>query len=262
MSITTVLLNVADVERSVGFYTRFLQAQVVGEVTPEEALLDVVAATIRLVRVTDAAETGWVADDLQRGFRHVGFKVAQIDPMVAELKAAGVRFQLDPIDAEGGVRLTFFYDPDGTLLELVEGPLQYHEVFDQALVDADWALGTPDRPRFDHVAETVRDLAATRAHYAPLGFELMGGIHQPNDPRGYEIAFLRGGDTSLEIFTYDRADTAERAAQLDAPGFVAIGIGAPGGATGEVVGEVVGEVAGEQVVTDPDGLLRLVPASR
>lgn len=255
MAIESLLIAVADIGSAIAFYTRFLGAQVIGDVTDERAELDLVTARLRLRRTTSASESTWKGDDLQAGFRHVGFKVAALDPIVAELKGAGVRFHLDPLHAEGDVRITFFYDPDGTLLELVEGPLQYHEVYDRDEVEADWALGTPDRPRFDHVAETVHDLAATTAHYAQLGFTRIGGIHQPNDPRGYEIDFLRSGDTVLEIFTYSRADKERRSAQLDATGFVAVGLGPDEDLDGE---RIVGEgLDGETVRADPDGLLRV-----
>ncbi|GAA2078568.1 hypothetical protein GCM10009840_11960 [Pseudolysinimonas kribbensis] len=259
MSIRSVLLNVADVPRAVDFYTRFLAAVPVGEVSEHGADLDLVTATIRLRRVDRAAPSSWIADDLHAGFRHVGFKVAALDPIVAALHEAGVRFHLEPLEAEGGVRLTFFYDPDGTLLELVEGPLQYHEVLDREAVESDWALGTPERPRLDHVAETVADLDRTVAYYAPLGWRHMSGIHQPSDARGFEIAFLRSGDTSLEIFTFDRAELVPATPRVDvsgsdgpgfdAPGFVAVELDpAPPAGAGDVT------LDRWRVGTDPDGL--------
>jgi extradiol dioxygenase family protein len=255
VAIETLLIDVADVRSAVAFYTRFLRAEVVGDVSDEAADLDLVTTTLQLRRTGSTASSTWKGDDLQAGFRHVGFKVAALDPMVAELKGADVPFHLDPIHAEGDVRITFFFDPDGTLLELVEGPLQYHEVYDRDGVEADWALGTPERPRFDHVAETVHDLAATKVHYAQLGFAHIGGIHQPNDPRGYEIDFLRSGDTSLEVFTYSGAEKERRAAQIDARGFVAVGLGEDRDLEGETV--VGTAVDGATVRSDPDGLLRV-----
>jgi catechol 2,3-dioxygenase-like lactoylglutathione lyase family enzyme len=253
VAIRSVLINVTDIPRSVEFYTRFLGVEPL-EVGDDEAVLDAVTATIRLVRIDQAEASTWVSDDLQAGFRHVGFKVADLDDRVASLHAAEVPFHLEPIHAEGGVRITFFYDPDGTLLELVEGPLQYHEVYDRDAVDRDWGLGTPTRPRFDHVAETVTDLDATQKYFGSLGYGLMSGIHQPSDPRGYEINFLRDGDSSLEIFTYERAEKSRREPQLAAPGFLAVqfeGTPPPGA-------EPVGKVAGVELIADPDGLVHAV----
>lgn len=255
MAIKNILINVTDVARSVDFYTRFLAAQVVGDTTSDHAVLDVVTATLELRRIDGARPSTWEADDLQRGFRHVGFKVARVDPLVADLKRAGVRFHLDPLNAEGGVRITFFYDPDGTLLELVEGDLQYHAVVDERGLAAERALGVPERPRFDHVAVTVDDFATTQGFYGPFGFHHLGTINQPHDPRGFRIDYLKGGDTVLEVFTYD-ADTRERTPQLDAPGFVAArlagtGSGAPGVRVGLPADAVTAN--GGTVYADVDG---------
>lgn len=237
------------------FYLRHLGGELVGQRNEDEATIDFVTGTITLQRLArGGAASTWIPDDLQLGFRHLGFKVADLDARVAELKSAGVPFHLDTIHAEGGVRLTFFYDPDGTLLEFVEGPLQYHEVFDRAAVDADWALGEPDRPRLDHVAETVADLDKTIADYSELGWSLMSGIHQANDARGFEIAYLRSGDTSLEVFTFARAELQRRAPQLDAPGFLAVELDGSS-ASADVVGRLDD---GLGVAVDADGLQRLV----
>ena len=256
MAIESVLINVTDVARAVDFYRRHLDAVVI-DATDDRAELDLVTARLVLTRVDAPAESTWIGDDLQRGFRHVGFKVSDLDPRVEALHEAGVPFHLEPIHAEGDVRITFFFDPDGTLLELVEGPLQYHEVYHREAEEQDWGLGDPDRPRFDHVAETVADLDATTSHYAQLGYLLMSGIHQPSDDRGFEINFLRDGDSSLEIFTYERAEKSERAPQLDAPGFVAVvftGEEAPGD-------EVAALPDGRRIHTDADGLLYAVASA-
>jgi catechol 2,3-dioxygenase-like lactoylglutathione lyase family enzyme len=250
-----VLINVVDVQKSVDFYLRHLDGELVGEASHDTATIDFLVGTIVLRRIEDGADaSSWIPDDVQAGFRHVGFKVANLDARVAELKAAGVAFHLDPIDAAGGVRLAFFYDPDGTLLEFVEGPLQYHEVFDRDAVDADWALGVPDRPRLDHVAETVDDLDRTVADYSDLGWKLMAGIHQAGDARGFEIAYLRSGDTSLEVFTFSKVELQHRTPQLEAPGFLAVELD---GALADSA--VVGRIAPDLGISpDSDGLQRLV----
>jgi catechol 2,3-dioxygenase-like lactoylglutathione lyase family enzyme len=255
MPIQNLILNSTDVQRSVDFYTRFLEAELVGEVTPEGALLDLATATLQL-RAVGAGDTTWVPDDLQLGFRHVGFKVDRVDPRAQVLKDAEVPFHLDPLDAEGGVRICFFYDPDGTLLELVEGDLQYGAVLDEAGVAAERALGVPGRPRFDHLGVSVNDRDATAAFYARLGFSLIGTIEQPSDPRGFSMGYLRSGDTTLEVFTFE-ATTARRAPQLDAPGFAYAELAGsePDGAA------PVATVSGTDVVADADGFLFAVTGS-
>ncbi|MGW7686000.1 VOC family protein [Kribbella sp. NPDC054772] len=249
MPIKNVVVNCTDVQRSVEFYTQFLELQVIGTPTAERAVLDAVTATVELRAVGNGREQStWSPDDLQRGFRHVGFKVDRIDERAGVLKAAGVEFKLDPLDAEGDVRICFFYDPDGTLLEMIEGDLQYAEILDPDGVARERALGVPERPRFDHVAITIADRAATSAHYHDRhGFDFIGTIEQPHDQRGFHIGYLKGGDTVLEVFTYD-VDTSQREPQLDVAGF----------AYAEIAGDApdlpaVASPDGTKVYVDPDG---------
>jgi catechol 2,3-dioxygenase-like lactoylglutathione lyase family enzyme len=259
MSIESVLINVADVRRSVDFYLKHLDARLIGAMSEESATLDLVTATIRLSRVDALQPSTWKGDDLQRGFRHLGFKVADVDDRVARLKADGVAFHLDPLDAEGGVRISFFFDPDGTLLEFVQGDLQYHFVADADGVAAERGLGIPERPRFDHIAVTVDDRDVTESHYRGLGFGDIGTINQPNDPRGYEIHYLKAGDSVLEVFTYE-VEKEYRLPQLVSPGFVAASLGdaaPPAWATPVGV-----DASGEPVFSDSDGFLFTVGGAR
>jgi catechol 2,3-dioxygenase-like lactoylglutathione lyase family enzyme len=220
MPIKNVVVNCTDVQRSVEYYGKFLELPLIGAATEERALLDAVTATVELRRVEAGREAStWVGDDLQKGFRHVGFKVDRLDERAAVLKAAGVEFTLDPLDAEGAVRICFFFDPDGTLLEMIQGDLQYAAVLDEDGVARERALGVPPRPRFDHVAVTVEDRERTHEYYRDhYGFSFIGTIEQPHDPRGFSIGYLKGGDTVLEVFTYEHEKTA-REPQLDVAGF-------------------------------------------
>jgi catechol 2,3-dioxygenase-like lactoylglutathione lyase family enzyme len=59
--------------------------------------------------------------DTVGGFKHLALQTDDVDGVAARLKAAGTSFTVEPLDAAGGVRLAFFYDPDGNLLELVSG---------------------------------------------------------------------------------------------------------------------------------------------
>ena len=67
-----------------------------------------------------------------------------------------MRFHLEPLDATGNVRITFFFDPDGVLLEFIQGHLDHHEVWNAGIVEEVHARPLPARPTFDHVAMTVR----------------------------------------------------------------------------------------------------------
>ena len=248
MPIQNVVVNAVDVERSVDFYTTFLDAEVVGNPTSSGAVLDLLTATIEL-RQMATTETTWVPDDLQKGFRHIGFKVDRVDPRAEVLHKAGTRFHLDPLDAEGGVRICFFFDPDGTLLELVEGDLQYASIVDPEGVALERSLGVPSRPRFDHIAVTVEDRADTEAFYRErFGFRFIGTIEQPHDSRGFSIGYLKSGDAVIEVFTYQTAKQ-DRRPQLDGRGFAYAHLG-PGNIDGL---PAVPDADGTPVFVDPDG---------
>jgi len=58
------------------------------------------------------------------GLKHFAFRVDSVDEVAERLKAAGVKFVLEPFDANGGVRIAFLEDPDGVRIELIERELQ------------------------------------------------------------------------------------------------------------------------------------------
>ena len=206
LPIRFVDVNVTDLDRSVDFYTRHLQLPVIdtAALDADDAWLDAGPVVIRLHRRVDATPSRWIGDDLQLGFRHFGFGVTGLDERAELLHEAGVRFHLEPIDATGGVRITFFYDPDGVLLEFIQGHIDYHNVANASLVEQVQARPAPARPTFDHVAMTVRDQAATVDFYRrTLGFDVSGQLFQDHDPRGFEITYLHAGDTVIELFTFE-----------------------------------------------------------
>jgi catechol 2,3-dioxygenase-like lactoylglutathione lyase family enzyme len=269
--ITAVDLTVRDLDRSVDFYTRLMGLPLLqttdgsdlsdGGDGSRRAVLSAGAVALRLREVPGAADSGWLPDDLQRGFRHVGFKVSDIDARAKALRERGVEFRMDPTDAHGGVRIAFFYDPDGVHLEFVQGQIAYDEIDDQALVDAERRLPAPDAPRFDHVALTVTDLAATTDLYrSALGFGVAGRLVRHDDPRGFLITFLRAGSTVLEVFTYalEKGDSPLRA------GPVPVGLRdvAFAGDAADLVRRLEAggtrRVDGDGLLVDPDGLPLLV----
>lgn len=55
------------------------------------------------------------------GLDHIALHVADIDAAFAELVDKGVKIRSEPRDFKD-VRIAFFFDPDGNVLELVEDP--------------------------------------------------------------------------------------------------------------------------------------------
>lgn len=218
---------------------------------------------LRIVEVGRDATTGdWRNDDLQRGVRHFGFKVSDIDAWCDRLAAAGVEFLSEPTDVLGDVRIAFFLDPAGARIELVQGNLSYQRVDSPRAAAEDGAIrvASADPPRFDHVAFTVADLDRSLAFYCDrLGYELIGSIRHEDDPRGFLMSYVQAGPAVLEIFSFDAA-TSKNPARRGGPmtGIRSIGLGAidPDPLQGEALaaGKAPGQ-AWEGPVLDPDGVL-------
>jgi catechol 2,3-dioxygenase-like lactoylglutathione lyase family enzyme len=269
-----VEIGAADLSRSLDFYQDLLGFRAAAEapVPPEPGVrwLSAGPALVRLVDVGAGDLGGWEGDDLQRGIRHLGMKVGDVDLQAERLRDAGVRFTLGPIDAVGDVRLAFFTDPDGTLLEIIDGHLHYHETWSPEIADRerDAAAHRPRTagPSFDHVAVTVSDLDATLAFYRDtLGYEVIGQLDHAEDSRGFLITYLQAGDAVLEVFTFRAPTTANpwtpEGARL---GLRGIGIGDRDATAERLAGAGATRITsagGGPLLTDIDGIpLRLVAA--
>jgi catechol 2,3-dioxygenase-like lactoylglutathione lyase family enzyme len=204
-----VTISVTNIDRSLAFYRDLLGFPVLGRLTYHNE----VGLTIDFLEIgpghlleifSFAAPTrpsAWMPNDLQTGLRHVGFRVNDVDATTARLKEAGVRFTLNPLDATGGVRIAFFEDPDGTLLEVIQGTLQYHLAGPAAGTMAP-VQPTGDQLIFDHVAITVADLDRSLDFYVGLlDFPIIGQLFF-NDERGFTITYLKAGTAVLELFSF------------------------------------------------------------
>ena len=117
-----VALIVSDYARSKRFYTELLGLKVVAETYREArdswkldlALPD--GGQLELFTFPDAPARPTRPEAL--GLRHLAFAVADLEPCVAELAAAGVAVEPIRVDELTGKRFTFFSDPDGLPLEL------------------------------------------------------------------------------------------------------------------------------------------------
>ena len=126
LSLDHIAITVRDMDRAVDFYRDLLGFEVLGQLFLNDGTFKLVylqagAARIELFAFT---ETGRSVDadapNEDLGFKHLAFTVDDVDAVTARLQAADVEFTVEPLDAPGGVRLAFFRDPDGNLLELVD----------------------------------------------------------------------------------------------------------------------------------------------
>ncbi len=140
-------INVTDIRRSLDFYRKlgFQVMHVFGELPegdrPARGMRvhggEVCGAVISLgdhPRSTTKIELlQWLAPEPdaplppKRGMREVGvarlaMRTVKLLEFCETLRAAGIEFELEPVDIDvvGAKRFALFRDPDGTLLELVE----------------------------------------------------------------------------------------------------------------------------------------------
>ncbi|MGI4894110.1 MAG: VOC family protein [Janthinobacterium lividum] len=215
-----VEVGVCDLARSLEFYVDVLGLHPTHQRawTPLEAWLRAGPGFLRLVRVEDGNLGGWQSVNHQAGLRHAGFTVADVDVWAERLQRRGIEFVIAPMTALGDVRIVFFSDPDGALVELVSGDLRYTEVWDDGLLARRREHRTPHGEGLvlDHAATTVADLGQALSTYADgLGMGRLGQVPHPGDERGYVRSYLAAGTGVLEVFSYALAPLPA-AAEVDA----------------------------------------------
>ncbi|MFW5992033.1 MAG: VOC family protein [Halanaerobiaceae bacterium] len=124
-----VTITVSDLERSVQFYRDILGLKVAGMLEQNDGNFKLVYlkagdTLLELFYFTEKGDPLPGTEDIDIGIKHFGFKVESVDEVTRKLKEQDVEFTLEPLDATGGVRIAFFKDPDGVLLEIVEGELE------------------------------------------------------------------------------------------------------------------------------------------
>lgn len=126
LSLDHIAVTVQDMERAVTFYRDVLGFEVLGQLLLNEGTFKLVylqagAARIELFAFTEEGRRSETVDrNEDLGFKHIAFSVDDVDAVARRLKAHEVPFTVEPADAPGGVRLAFFHDPDGNLLEIVD----------------------------------------------------------------------------------------------------------------------------------------------
>lgn len=117
-------LHCRDRHAQAAFYAEqfgFKQARVLNAGEPSEfAVLRLGGMCLELFA---AKETGASGGEQPVGFKHLAFEVPSLEEAIAKLQSAGV--QPDPIIDLGGKvpgwRVCFFRDPEGNVIELVQG---------------------------------------------------------------------------------------------------------------------------------------------
>lgn len=126
-SMDHVAIVTSDVERAARFYTELLGFHETArlETTHSGTIIFVGLGGTQVElfgngKPKDPNEPPFGTD--QVGYKHITLLVDSVDDEYARLKALGVEFFMDPTQAESGLRLAFFKDPDGNAIELMQRP--------------------------------------------------------------------------------------------------------------------------------------------
>lgn len=129
MKFDHVTITVANMQRSVEFYRDLLGLKVLGKLENKEesslfVYLDTGNGVLELFEFQKEGRPVEASPNEDHGLKHIGFRVDSVDEVISRLRERDVKITLEPLDANGGVRIAFFEDPDGVLLEVIEGDLQ------------------------------------------------------------------------------------------------------------------------------------------
>jgi catechol 2,3-dioxygenase-like lactoylglutathione lyase family enzyme len=117
-------IKVASIERAAAFYVQALGAELrlEDEVLGCRYVLLRIGAT-RVILFEKAPYEDRLGVELPLGFLHDVYEVGDFEAQVARLRAAGVRFIMEPCEIEaafGRRRIAFFETPDGMRTEVMQ----------------------------------------------------------------------------------------------------------------------------------------------
>jgi len=109
-------------EATAAFYERMFGAEVIRTMQQGKPRIDmkIGGADVFIAPVLPDGKTNPPPVTPYQGLDHFGLSVTGIDAIVAELKAKGAEFTLEPTDIRPGVRIAFLRGPEGVSIELLE----------------------------------------------------------------------------------------------------------------------------------------------
>lgn len=114
-------LRSLDPDAAAEFYVDRLGASVTDRIETDKMLrvaIRIGALNIFIDRVPEG--TNPAASRPHRGLEHLGLKVENLDEAVADLKAHGVEFTMEPVEFRPGLRIAFIRGPDDVSIEILE----------------------------------------------------------------------------------------------------------------------------------------------
>lgn len=110
-------LRSPDPQATADFYARVFGA----EIRQGPQRIDIhLGGQVLFVSPVNEDTTGEAPSAPYRGLEHIGLAVTNIDAVVAEMKAKGVTFTMEPTTIRPGVRIAFLRAPENVSIELLE----------------------------------------------------------------------------------------------------------------------------------------------
>ena len=115
-------LRSPDPQATAQWYADKLGAEIIRTPQPDGSTrydLDLTGQKI-FIALADPSKTGASPQTPYMGLDHFGLTVEDLDKAVAELKAKGVAFTMEPRTARPGVRIAFLTAPQNVSIELIQ----------------------------------------------------------------------------------------------------------------------------------------------
>jgi lactoylglutathione lyase len=115
-------LRSPDPEATARYYERMFGAEVLRTMQQGKPRIDLKlgGANIFIAPVTPDAKVNPPPVTPYQGLDHFGLCVSGIDAVVADLKAKGAEFTMEPTTVRPGVRIAFLRGPEGVSIELLD----------------------------------------------------------------------------------------------------------------------------------------------
>jgi catechol 2,3-dioxygenase-like lactoylglutathione lyase family enzyme len=109
-------------EATAAFYERMFGAEVIRTMQQGKPRIDlkVGGADVFILPVVPGDKTNPPPTSPYQGLDHFGLSVTGIDAVVADLKAKGAEFTMEPNNIRPGIRIAFLRGPEGVSIELLE----------------------------------------------------------------------------------------------------------------------------------------------
>jgi glyoxylase I family protein len=127
LAITHIALNCHDVAAQEAFFTKhfgFQRSRTFKAGSPDEVIMLKLGSVRLELFPTDSSKTMYQKGGEQViGFKHLAFDVAKLEPVLEALQEDDIEPEpiIDLGQVISGCRIVFFRDPEGNIIELMEG---------------------------------------------------------------------------------------------------------------------------------------------